>query len=93
MLPKIDYTVLKDAATSLGYAELPPLGEVTEELKMNEEFQRKVHRALLDIHVIDGQLVCPETGRPGFGLAPGSSGHMGGLEHSVSCGKACGKCF
>ena len=64
MLPKIDYTVLKDAATSLGYTELPPLGEVTEELKMNEEFKRKVHRALLDIHVIDGQLVCPETGRP-----------------------------
>jgi multifunctional methyltransferase subunit TRM112 len=65
MLPKIDYTVLRDAALSLGYEELPPQEDVTEEMKAtDEDFQRKVHHALLDIHVIDAQLVCPETERP-----------------------------
>mmetsp|Transcript_9744 Transcript_9744/g.12804 ORF Transcript_9744/g.12804 Transcript_9744/m.12804 type:complete len:125 (-) Transcript_9744:248-622(-) len=64
MLEKIDYEVLAAAAVSLEYNELPPIADVNENMKQDEQFQRKVHHALLDIHLQDGRLVCPESGRP-----------------------------
>ena len=64
MFPKLVYAVLREAAASLGYEELPPEAEVDEAMKADDTFLRKVHHALLDMHVMDGQLVCPETGRP-----------------------------
>jgi len=63
MLEKIDYDVLVVAAASLGCIDLPKGPEVTEALKTDEDFLRKVHHALFDIHLIDGRLLCPETGR------------------------------
>jgi len=36
---------------------------VTEELKEDESFLRDVHHVLLEVHVMEGELVCPETGR------------------------------
>lgn len=32
-------------------------------MKENEDFLRKVHHALMEVHLIEGELVCPETGR------------------------------
>ena len=32
-------------------------------MRADEGFQRKVHHALLDIHVMEGALICPESGR------------------------------
>mmetsp|Transcript_55659 Transcript_55659/g.110333 ORF Transcript_55659/g.110333 Transcript_55659/m.110333 type:complete len:148 (+) Transcript_55659:31-474(+) len=37
---------------------------VTSALLGDESFLRKVHHALLDLHLIDGQLLCPATSRP-----------------------------
>lgn len=31
--------------------------------KEDEEFLRRVHLVLLDVHVLEGALVCPDTGR------------------------------
>ena len=62
MLAKIEYSALVAGAVALGYEELP--AEITEELKANEAFLQKVHHALLDLHMMEGNLVCPETGRP-----------------------------
>ena len=63
MLPKIEYAVLREAAASLDFGDLPPADEVTDEMRADEGFQRKVHHALLDIHVMEGALICPESGR------------------------------
>ena len=68
LLPKIDYNVLIQAAQQLAshcpttVPNLPaetPTGEALE----NEETIRQLHRVLMDIHLVEGALVCPDTGR------------------------------
>lgn len=51
-------------STSLA-ANPPPLAavQVTEDTKEDEEVLRKVHHALMEVHLVEGELVCPETGR------------------------------
>ncbi|CAL1375290.1 unnamed protein product [Linum trigynum] len=58
---KIEWRALSDAARSLGYAELPE--EAEESMLDSDEFLGKFHHALLEIHLEEGALVCPETGR------------------------------
>ena len=61
---RVDYGVLKGHADSLGVgAELPGPDQVHEGLLNDEEFLRKLHHALLEVVVVQGELVCPETGR------------------------------
>lgn len=36
---------------------------VVDDYEGNEEFLRKAHHVLLEVEVISGELVCPETGR------------------------------
>eukprot|EP00475_Leptophrys_vorax_P031123 TRINITY_DN47075_c0_g1_i1.p1 TRINITY_DN47075_c0_g1~~TRINITY_DN47075_c0_g1_i1.p1 ORF type:complete len:123 (-),score=17.44 TRINITY_DN47075_c0_g1_i1:470-838(-) len=61
VFPKIDWPALRDAAETLGYSELPP--QVDEAMLEDDEFLRKFHHALMEIHLEEGTLVCPETGR------------------------------
>ncbi|VEN41080.1 unnamed protein product [Callosobruchus maculatus] len=61
MIPKIDWAVLCSAAESLGKTELPK--EVIDNYENDQDFLKKVHHILLEVDVIDGELVCPETGR------------------------------
>ncbi|BES88216.1 Trm112p-like protein [Nesidiocoris tenuis] len=62
VIPKLDYSTLWNAAKTLGYsAELPET--LVENYEGNEEFLRKVHHVLLEIEVVEGDLICPETGR------------------------------
>jgi uncharacterized protein YbaR (Trm112 family) len=37
--------------------------QVEEANKVDEAFLQLVHKLLLDVHVLEGALVCPETGR------------------------------
>ncbi|KAL5739128.1 hypothetical protein ACOSQ2_028308 [Xanthoceras sorbifolium] len=60
IFPKIDWKALADASRSLGYADLP---EDPPESSPDDGFLRKFHHALLELHLEDGALVCPETGR------------------------------
>lgn len=62
MFPKIDWKALLDASRTMGYAELP---DETPDSSMldSDEFLRKFHHALLELHLEEGALVCPETGR------------------------------
>ena len=64
MLDKIEYSALVEGAAALGCTDLPPVADVDAAMKADEVFLRKVHHALLDIHLMDGRLLCPETGRP-----------------------------
>ncbi|CAH1390993.1 unnamed protein product [Nezara viridula] len=62
IIPKLDYKTLYGAAEKLGHAtDLPQT--VVENFESNEDFLQKVHHVLLEVEVIDGDLICPETGR------------------------------
>eukprot|EP00240_Pyramimonas_obovata_P012186 CAMPEP_0118935162 /NCGR_PEP_ID=MMETSP1169-20130426/15040_1 /TAXON_ID=36882 /ORGANISM="Pyramimonas obovata, Strain CCMP722" /LENGTH=115 /DNA_ID=CAMNT_0006878155 /DNA_START=201 /DNA_END=548 /DNA_ORIENTATION=+ len=61
MYPKLEWKAFVDAAVSLNVTGLPD--EVTPALLEDEEFLKKFHHALLEIHVEEGALICPETGR------------------------------
>mmetsp|Transcript_43441 Transcript_43441/g.100067 ORF Transcript_43441/g.100067 Transcript_43441/m.100067 type:complete len:144 (-) Transcript_43441:94-525(-) len=44
-----------------GSPQLP--SELTEELKQDETFLQRLHTLLFDIRLVEGKLVCPESGR------------------------------
>lgn len=39
------------------------LSQFSEEMKEDEDLLRKVHHALMEVHLLEGELICPETGR------------------------------
>ncbi|KAJ8321565.1 hypothetical protein KUTeg_000883 [Tegillarca granosa] len=61
MIPKVDWKVLCGAVQQLSQPDLP--AEPVENYKDNEEFLKQVHNALMQVEVIEGNLVCPESGR------------------------------
>lgn len=61
MIPKLEWAAFVGAARSLGVDGLPD--ELSEEQMGDEEVQRKIHHALLEIHVVQGFLICPSTER------------------------------
>lgn len=63
MIPRLDYKVLWQAANTLGYSEGLPPNEPVENYDNNEDFLKKLHHVLLEVDVITGELICPETGR------------------------------
>ncbi|AAF18553.1 Multifunctional methyltransferase subunit TRM112 B [Arabidopsis thaliana] len=63
MFAKIDWKALVDGARSMEYTELPDNAPDTTTLESDETFLRKFHHALLELHLEEGSLVCPETGR------------------------------
>ncbi|KAK3230886.1 hypothetical protein Dsin_002767 [Dipteronia sinensis] len=62
MLLKIEWKALVDASRSLGYAELPEEAPESSVID-SDDFLRKLHHALLELHLEEGALVCPQTGR------------------------------
>jgi multifunctional methyltransferase subunit TRM112 len=50
---KLDYS--KDLPTIENYNQ--------DELESNEELLKKIHMVLLEVEVLEGNLICPETGR------------------------------
>ena len=73
LLPKVDYPALRQACEQLeplGSQQGIPIPKLPLELPSAEggiaasdDLQRELHRALFDIHVQEGALVCPDTGR------------------------------
>ncbi|XP_045464530.1 multifunctional methyltransferase subunit TRM112-like protein [Harmonia axyridis] len=62
IIPKLEWNVLKEACDNVmenGY--LP--NELTENYSNDEELLKKIHHVLMEIEIIKGNLVCPETGR------------------------------
>ncbi|XP_044220551.1 multifunctional methyltransferase subunit TRM112-like protein [Thunnus albacares] len=62
MIPKLEWGALVQAAEELGHRQDLP-SELVPDYQTNEEFLKKVHRALLEVEVIEGCLQCPESGR------------------------------
>lgn len=61
IFPKIEWKALVDASRALGYPELPDEAEPS--MLDSHDFLKKFHHALLELHVEEGALICPETGR------------------------------
>eukprot|EP00009_Paramoeba_aestuarina_P002174 CAMPEP_0201515170 /NCGR_PEP_ID=MMETSP0161_2-20130828/6819_1 /ASSEMBLY_ACC=CAM_ASM_000251 /TAXON_ID=180227 /ORGANISM="Neoparamoeba aestuarina, Strain SoJaBio B1-5/56/2" /LENGTH=118 /DNA_ID=CAMNT_0047911929 /DNA_START=111 /DNA_END=464 /DNA_ORIENTATION=+ len=61
MIPKLNYEVLRKAASVCQYNELP---ETAPENPENDvEFLQKLHHVLVNINVVEGKLRCQESGR------------------------------
>ena len=63
MLRKIQLAGLKAAVTDLSMDVLDGIDSITDTLKADDVFLRKVHHLLFEVHVMEGFLVCPDTGR------------------------------
>ena len=63
MLRKIQLAGLKAAVTDLAMDVLDGIDSITDTLKTDDVFLRKLHHLLFEVHVMEGFLVCPETGR------------------------------
>ncbi|PSN53018.1 Multifunctional methyltransferase subunit TRM112-like protein [Blattella germanica] len=62
IIPKLDWEVLWNAADSIGHSgDLPQT--LCEDYENDVDFLKKVHHVLLEVEVINGELVCPESGR------------------------------
>ena len=68
MLPKLDYPAFLGAAKQLSskcnLPDLPvQLPAANDDDDMDETMLINLHKVLFDLHVIEGNLVCPDTGR------------------------------
>ncbi|KAL1310068.1 hypothetical protein HN51_052750 [Arachis hypogaea] len=61
MFEKVEWKAFVEASRSMGYAQLPE--EVDSGMLESDEFLSRFHHALLELHLEEGALVCPETGR------------------------------
>ncbi|XP_057795846.1 multifunctional methyltransferase subunit TRM112 homolog A-like [Salvia miltiorrhiza] len=61
MFAKVEWKALVEASKTLGYTELPDNAEPS--MLDSDEFLHRFHHALLELHLEEGALVCPETGR------------------------------
>jgi len=61
LLTKIDWDGLRQTAHELGIAELPAAPPIKPE--KDEAFLKSVHDLVLDIHIMEGALVCPNCAR------------------------------
>ena len=61
VFPKLEWGALVDACKSLALPELPQV--VTDEHWDDDAFLKQLHHNLLEVHIQEGNLVCPETGR------------------------------
>ena len=61
ILPTLDWGAVLVAAVAVGVTDLPA---IFDSAMMNDEsFMRAMHTVLLEIHVEEGTLICPETGK------------------------------
>lgn len=64
MLRKLDYAAFYAGAQALQVADgLPATLDLAAVDALEEELLRKIHHALMDVHVKQGKLICPESGR------------------------------
>ncbi|CAJ0929162.1 unnamed protein product, partial [Mesorhabditis belari] len=62
IMPKVDYNCLVSTLMAIGEQGALP-NELPENWRENEELLKELHRVLVKIEVIVGELECPESGR------------------------------
>ncbi|TFJ88014.1 hypothetical protein NSK_000368 [Nannochloropsis salina CCMP1776] len=63
LLPTISFSGLRSAAEDLGLDAAAFPASYSTTLGEDEAFLRALHKALFDVRVLEGSLVCPESGR------------------------------
>ncbi|KAK8643364.1 hypothetical protein V6N13_012666 [Hibiscus sabdariffa] len=63
IFPKIHWKAFSDASRIMGYNQLPEEPPEPSVLESDVDFLVKFHHALLELHLEEGALLCPETGR------------------------------
>mmetsp|Transcript_1335 Transcript_1335/g.1775 ORF Transcript_1335/g.1775 Transcript_1335/m.1775 type:complete len:124 (+) Transcript_1335:45-416(+) len=61
IIQTLEWNVFCQAASLVGVDSLPP--EINEENLKDTNFLKAVHHVMMDIHVIEGELRCPATGK------------------------------
>ncbi|KAG5186054.1 hypothetical protein JKP88DRAFT_162383 [Tribonema minus] len=61
--PTLNWPALRQAVKQVGLPEDMLPEAVSDALLGDEAFLRALHRVLMDVHVVAGALVCPESGR------------------------------
>jgi multifunctional methyltransferase subunit TRM112 len=61
MLSKLDYPALKSAADDLSIVGLPDT--LPDNIFENEAALKSLHRLLMEVTVVDGELICPKCQR------------------------------
>jgi multifunctional methyltransferase subunit TRM112 len=61
MMARIDYSALKQGAEQMGVEGLPDAWE--EGFWEDADMVQRLHHALLEVHLEEGALICPESGR------------------------------
>eukprot|EP00307_Rebecca_sp_RCC1486_P002033 CAMPEP_0119413326 /NCGR_PEP_ID=MMETSP1335-20130426/5451_1 /TAXON_ID=259385 /ORGANISM="Chrysoculter rhomboideus, Strain RCC1486" /LENGTH=108 /DNA_ID=CAMNT_0007438111 /DNA_START=136 /DNA_END=462 /DNA_ORIENTATION=+ len=62
MVAKLEWKALLTAMRDIGVDTQLPI-EVPDKYEEDEQFLKALHHVLLEVEVMEGQLVCPETGR------------------------------
>lgn len=65
MLPRINYEVVAEASRQMASGTESKIVELPASLPENpdDQFLETLHHVLFDIHLIEGFLICPGTGR------------------------------
>lgn len=65
LLPKLQYATLLEAARQVSGTCDEPLPELPAELgsELDDATISALHTILFDVHVLEGNLICPDTGR------------------------------
>jgi len=66
LLPKLNYPAILEASKQLApHCDADALPDLPEQLpeELDDALAANLHRVLFDIHMIEGNLVCPDTGR------------------------------
>ena len=63
MLAKLNFDALKAAAENIGNRDVADVAVVSEEVLENESVMRGIHHLLFEVLVLEGSLICPESGR------------------------------
>jgi multifunctional methyltransferase subunit TRM112 len=61
VLSMLEWPALVAAASDMGLSTLPPV--LTQELAENDDFLVALYHILTNVHLINGMLTCPRTGR------------------------------
>lgn len=62
MLDRLEYPVLVHALEMIGMKDFLPI-MLPEKFAEEEEFMKHLHHALLEIEIVDGEMICPVSGR------------------------------
>ncbi|XP_022166174.1 multifunctional methyltransferase subunit TRM112-like protein [Myzus persicae] len=62
IIPKLDWKVFINAAVQIGHSN-DLSDELIDDYEDDEEYLKKVHHVLMEVEIINGELICPETER------------------------------